>query len=267
VGVFVMGALLGWPTQAAGQEPAPALPLQVLLDCQAFGCDDDFIMTELTWVSWVRDRQTADVHILITSQETGGGGESYTLDFIGNRAYVGRDQRLILGTPGDATEDDAREALLERIGLGLVPFALGTAAAERLSVDYDAPEGDDAQVVVDDPWNFWVFEIGMDADLEGEDRQRETQLQGSFTANRTTAAWRLESGVEFDRTDEERELRDSTLTSTRENWSVENFAVTSTASCPTPTSPGGRSRSSTWSAGTTSSGTTRRSTASRRKIG
>ena len=65
LGVLAAGALIGRPAAATGQEPAPP-PLQVFLDCQAFGCDDDFIMTELTWVSWVRDRQTADVHVLIT---------------------------------------------------------------------------------------------------------------------------------------------------------------------------------------------------------
>src|SRR5687767_9074607 len=46
--------------------------LKVFLDCPA-KCDEDFLRTEITVISYVRDRQDADVHILVTSQPTGGG--------------------------------------------------------------------------------------------------------------------------------------------------------------------------------------------------
>ena len=65
--------------------------LRVFFDCPNFsrGCDFDFIRTEITFVNWVRDRESADVHLLISTQETGGGGSEYTLTYIGRKRFTG----------------------------------------------------------------------------------------------------------------------------------------------------------------------------------
>ncbi|MBW3535887.1 MAG: hypothetical protein KY453_11840, partial [Gemmatimonadetes bacterium] len=67
--------LLATTPVVAQQQPQPprADPLRVYLDCQTRGCAREFFRTELGWVSWVRDRQSADVHLIITSQSAGGG--------------------------------------------------------------------------------------------------------------------------------------------------------------------------------------------------
>ena len=39
----------------------------------------EYIKTEIPFVSYVRDRFEADLHLLITSQTTGSGGSDYTL--------------------------------------------------------------------------------------------------------------------------------------------------------------------------------------------
>lgn len=53
----------------------------MFLDCN-FGCDEEFVRREITFVDYVRDRRDADVHILLTTEGTGGGTE-YTIKFIG----------------------------------------------------------------------------------------------------------------------------------------------------------------------------------------
>src|SRR4051812_41803062 len=64
--------------------------LSVYVDCQEYeACDFDFFRTELTFVNWVRDRQVADVHILVTTQTTGAGGSEFTATFIGLRHFAG----------------------------------------------------------------------------------------------------------------------------------------------------------------------------------
>jgi hypothetical protein len=55
--------------------------VRVFLDCPS--CDQNYIRTEITFVSYVRDRTEADVHVLVTTQGTGGGGIQYSLKFIG----------------------------------------------------------------------------------------------------------------------------------------------------------------------------------------
>jgi hypothetical protein len=90
--VLLVCALLPAPLAArqATPEPPPAAEAtRVFLDCNTF-CDFDHIRREITYVNWVRDRADADVHLIITSQNTGGGRE-YVLRFIGLRAFLNSD--------------------------------------------------------------------------------------------------------------------------------------------------------------------------------
>src|SRR5262249_12037103 len=63
-------------------------PLRVFLDCQE--CDFDFFRTEITFVNFVRDRQVAQVHVLVTTQRTGSGGTEFTNAFIGLKEFQGK---------------------------------------------------------------------------------------------------------------------------------------------------------------------------------
>ena len=64
--------------------------LRVFLDCAQ--CDENYLRTEITFINYVRDRADADVHVLVTTQPTGGGGQEYTIKFIGlgRFAEIGR---------------------------------------------------------------------------------------------------------------------------------------------------------------------------------
>src|ERR1041385_6094694 len=62
--------------------------VRVFLDCPDSFCDFDYYHTEITFVNWVRDRTYAQVHVLVTTQGTGGGQE-YTLAFIGQERFAG----------------------------------------------------------------------------------------------------------------------------------------------------------------------------------
>ena len=55
----------------------------LFVDCQAGGCDFDFLRTDLPWVNYVRDRTAADIQVIATGLNTGSGGEEVTLKFIG----------------------------------------------------------------------------------------------------------------------------------------------------------------------------------------
>ena len=68
------------PTRATAQAAltdSASAPVRVYLDCQGpanFGCDQNFFRTEIVFVDWVTDRDAADVHLLLTAQQAGGGG-------------------------------------------------------------------------------------------------------------------------------------------------------------------------------------------------
>jgi hypothetical protein len=85
----VPAAALQPPPRPAGQPP-PRPPaaivepgeLRVFLDCQ-WECDFDYLRREITFVDHVRDPQSADIHVLVTTEPTGGGGMRWNLQFIG----------------------------------------------------------------------------------------------------------------------------------------------------------------------------------------
>src|ERR1700737_5338717 len=69
------------PQPAARDSAPPSARLRVFLDCNF--CDFDFMRTEINFVDYVRDRQDAQLHILVTNQPTGGGGNGFTGLFTG----------------------------------------------------------------------------------------------------------------------------------------------------------------------------------------
>src|SRR5690606_11298179 len=93
-----------------GQETAPG-SLRVFLDCSGFRCDEQFFRAEIDWVSYVRDRNDSDVHLLITRQQTGGGGWEYTLEFLGQGTLAAQQLELRHVVPQTATDDEEREGL------------------------------------------------------------------------------------------------------------------------------------------------------------
>jgi len=97
---------------AAAQTGERSARLKVFLDC--FRCDFDFIRTEIPWVDYMRDRADADVHVLVTQQSTGAGGQQYTLDFIGLDAFAARSDTLVYTSDREDTDDTRRRGLARR---------------------------------------------------------------------------------------------------------------------------------------------------------
>ena len=106
---------------------------RVFLDCQANGCDDDFLRTELTWLNFVRDRTLALVHILVTSQTTASGGSEVTATFIGLDTLSGKADTIVQFSPQGDTFDERRKQLTRVIGQGMVRFVANTPLASALS--------------------------------------------------------------------------------------------------------------------------------------
>lgn len=192
---------------AASGSTAP----RVFLDCQGWYCDLDFYRTEITWVNWVRDRKGAQVHLLVTTQTTGGGGREYTLQFIGLEDYASRQEQLRYVAPTTATEDEERRGLGQVMKLGLVGYAARSAIAPRLQVTFDTPKEQlPSPQKPKDPWNYWVYRIGANGYFSGESRSNSSDLFGSIRATRTTELWRLRFEIEGTRSTSHFEFDDGT---------------------------------------------------------
>ena len=231
--LFVLGGPL--PAQEA---PPAGDKINLFFDCQGNGCWDlDFFRREISWVNWVRDREDSDVHVLVTSQTTGGGGQQYTLAFLGRGDFEGQDQSLRLSTSGDATSDEVRRAIVTRLRLGLGRYVAGTPLADRLEVRPvgPGPEGPGGRGGAapppsgadDDPWNFWVFRVGLNGFLNGESSYKYSSLNNSLSANRTTDAWKITLNGRYSKVTQTYEFEDGTDRYSREDWSTTGLAVKS----------------------------------------
>jgi hypothetical protein len=209
---FVLGRL---PLPAAAQAPAQDIDelkktaVKVFLDCD--DCDLEYIKTEITFVNYVRDRLEAQVHILITTQSTGGGGVEYTLTFIGQNEYKGlTDVQKYFSIKTD-TEDDVRRGLVKTLKLGLMSFVARTPIASRIAVDYARPE---AAGAVQDRWHSWVFSLSGNGYFTGEASYLSRMVDASFSANRVTERSKLKLGLSVDFSKQRYETEDGTITGT-----------------------------------------------------
>ena len=161
---------------------------RVFLDCPA-RCDDEFLRKEITVVDYVRDRQDADVHVLVTSQPTGGGGVEYTVQFIGLSRFANVEHILKRAVEQTSTADERRRALSDTIKLGLVRYIADTTAADSLQITFaPAPV---VQPSAHDPWNLWVFRTTFSGTLAGERSNTGRSIRVGASANRTSDEWRF----------------------------------------------------------------------------
>jgi hypothetical protein len=192
--LFVLGIELlgGW--RPAGAQATPVVQtLSVFLDCRI--CDDDYVRTEIAYVNWVRDRTVADVHVLVTSQDAGGGGDAFTLAFIGQRSFSGRSDTLQYATNATTTNDEERRGLTRTLAIGLVPFLARTPAAQALRITMPLIEANAPGMQTlpsHDPWKAWLFEVDLRGDVEGERNYRNREIDTEINANRTTEDWKVE---------------------------------------------------------------------------
>ncbi len=228
--IAVLPAAAQGPTQPPGgdRETQAGLVLRVFLDCSQ--CDFNNIRQDINYVNYVRDQSDADVHVLVTTQDTATGGREYTFQFIGLDRFADIQQRLIYASSGTDTEDERRRGVSRTFSLGLTPYLLRTPTAEQLSLRYTAPAGAATATpqVVEDPWNFWIFRVGSSIEMNGEERQKSQRIRANFSANRTTDRWKFSFTSNGDFNTGEYTLSDgSKVDSSTESWNVTGSVIKS----------------------------------------
>lgn len=186
--ILCLAGPVGAQTPPRGPRPDP---IRMFLDCSYY-CDEQFLRKEITLVDWMRDRKDADVHVLVTTQSTGGGGTEYTIKFIGLGPYGGVEQTLKHVATSTATSDETRKSIAEVLKRGLVRYISDSPLATRLTISFAAAKADaKAADPAKDPWNLWVFRTNFGGSFSGEQSTKYRSFRGSASANRTTDAWKL----------------------------------------------------------------------------
>jgi hypothetical protein len=148
-----------------------------------FGATLDYFKTEITFVNFVRDRAESDVHILITTQYTATAGREFTLTFIGLGSFSGMGDTLKCFSQSADTQDAIRSELVRTLKMGLMRYVARTPLAGDIAINYHKPALSTAQI---DKWNYWVFSIDANTNLNGEKSRSWSYYHARLQAQRTT---------------------------------------------------------------------------------
>lgn len=195
IALFCFIALLagfspGWAQQedASTDEIKKSAP-KVFLDGQRL--DLNYIRNEIQFVNYVRDRAAADVHVIVTSQRTGGGGQEYTMKFIGQGVYEDLKNVVKFFSNRVDTPDEIRKGMVQVLKLGLAPYVARTPISGLINMTLGRKVKSTA---ANDSWNFWVFNFGVRGRLQGEQARQTTSLSGNISINRVTPQAKLRMG-------------------------------------------------------------------------
>ena len=178
--------------QASQGAPLPG-PVSLFVDCQGIVCDQEYLRTELPFVTHVRDRRDADVYVLITAQPTAAGGQEANVRFEGQRVFVGVDDEMRFVAPPAASEDQVREGLARTLSRGLVRYVSRTASADDVTVLYAPSQV--ASAAVDDPWKKWTFSLSANGFVTGQQSTSFSTITAAVSAARVTDAMKLNATV------------------------------------------------------------------------
>jgi hypothetical protein len=185
---------------AAQADTSDPTALKVFLDCRgdtSRGCETDFFVLDMPFVSWTRDRLFADVQFLVTTIQTGSGSFTYTVTALGRGRYAGRADTSVVTTIPNEAEDPIRRKLSKAFTFLLLPYIRGTPAAERFTIRYNAPAGakQATPASVKDPWNFFVLSVEANGFLNGESLQSSANFFSNVRVRRTTESSSMRFGI------------------------------------------------------------------------
>ena len=189
--LLAAGPLFAQPRTANGQvipsEQLQSVAPNVYLDCERRACDVEYIKTEITFVNYVTNRQNADIHIIVTRQTTGSGGQEYTLAFYGLNRHKGKDATLRYFSKPTDTQDQIRTGFTNVLKQGLIPYVYDTPLSEFISISY-SQQTEFRPTPTQDKWNYWVFSVGLRGNGNFEEQTKRYSYQINLSANRTTEA-------------------------------------------------------------------------------
>lgn len=205
----------------------------LFIDCQ-IGCDFTYLKQELTFVNYMLNRQEADILVLATDQRTGAGGEEVQLVFIGQNDFAGIVDTTIYFIDPNATDAIEREQLVDELKKGLLQFIIRTPLLDQISFSIEESEEEgDTEEEVEDPWDYWVFNLGGNGFLNGEAQFSNIDLSGRVRASRITeqskfrfgSFYNYERGLFYTHGDSVGET--DTIVSLRESFRAEGLFVKS----------------------------------------
>jgi hypothetical protein len=230
--IILFFTLLQASISVYAQQIIPAR-LKVFIDCSSTGCDMQHIRSEINIVDFLLDNTAADVHVLITSQETGSGGDEYHLIFFGQQYFKNYSDTLRFHTDPDVTEFEERDLLLKYIKTGLIPFIAKTGEAHNIEINLKSSDttdlGERNYLPTKDPWNAWVIRLGADGNFGADANYTNKYYSANISANKITENLKTGMSVYVSKNKSVFKFEDNGVTEkfdvNNHDWSINQYVV------------------------------------------
>jgi len=175
------------PAQENGVPQLTNGRITVFLD---FVWHQQYIRENVTFVNYVRDKELAQVHIMMVRHPSGSAGDNYVISFIGRGPFEGTNNVITYWDPGTHTSDETRNGLVDMVSIGLVPYLSGTDMVNQMKVTIKSDFLKDT-IPVTDPWKNWVFEIYGGASIDKEKSRSRFDSRWGFSADKISEDWKI----------------------------------------------------------------------------
>ncbi len=183
--IFLLACFRAGAQDINDQNIIEGAPL-VFLDC-SWQCDFDIIRNGMNLVNFVRERQSADVQVLVTSQGIGSGGERISLYFTGLKHFEGMKDTIFVETTNDATGKEINDQIIKGLKQGLLAYIAQSPIRDKIQYSLrKSNKSNNNKETVIDPWNSWVFNTSIGGYLSAESNYNNYSLRGNISANRIT---------------------------------------------------------------------------------
>ena len=200
--------------------------IKAFLDCSWY-CDNKYIQTEIPYVDFIREPKDAYVHILVTRNTTGSGGDLFTFKFIGQGEFANAKETLRTSLSPDATEDEIRIAQVKTLKSGLYNFVKHSKENENISLVYSKNSTETTNIQVEDPWKYWIFRLSANGRFNGEEGYKSKNYSIRFSANKITKDIKLESSIYMSQSKSVFDYDDFNLSTIQKNSNANILAVKS----------------------------------------
>ena len=188
-------------------------------------CDNNFLKNEITYIDHVREQGLADIQLFIYRNRNANNGNRYSLDFIGQNDFAGKELSLVLDTNPKLTSDEIRNKLKRKIDIGLVYFLVESDISNRINISYDSVVNNNSYESSSDKWKNWVFQSAGEVNFENETSRNESNVRIELDADKVTDKIKLQFDIDFERSNNKYENQDNTFISKRNRKSFSAKSV------------------------------------------
>ena len=163
--------------------------------------DFDYLRSNISFVDFLNDSYSSDVHIVVSQKSTGSGGKHYYISFTSVTIKSINNLMLSCITSSHDTQDDVRLKFSNTIITGLLVFANEKQLQYQVNVIDSLSDTFILSSLTDttDPWNNWVFNIGINGGIDAEEQKQNYEYESSLEVNRITEYLRIRNEYSFSR--------------------------------------------------------------------